>query len=273
MATEQLQAEARERPRIAILAGIAAALTLLATILGLAPGSSPQNLSASLLFYDEHEGLIVASAICSALSAIAIAFVLDFLFRATRARQPDLPVQVRPLIFLGGFGVAAFTIALRIILAVKVSHFADTGSQTFAEAKRAADFEIPALVGFATQLALALAIVVVSVTAMRVGLVTRFLGYVGVFSGVLFVLQFVPIPIVQVYWLGALAALLLGRMRGGLPPAWRSGEAVPWPSAQEMREARIRAAEARRGAGEPAEEAALPAPNPASARRKRKRRR
>jgi hypothetical protein len=36
------------------------------------------------------------------------------------------------------------------------------------------------------------------------------------------------------------------------PPAWRLGEAVPWPSAQEAREQRVRAAEARRGgASEP----------------------
>jgi hypothetical protein len=81
---------------------------------------------------------------------------------------------------------------------------------------------------------------------------------------------------VQVYWLGALAALLLGRLPSGVPPAWERGEAVPWPSTQELREQRIRDAEARRGGApgdsEP-EDAAAGVPSPATARRKRKKRR
>ena len=80
---------------------------------------------------------------------------------------------------------------------------------------------------------------------------TRFLGYLGVISAVLFILPLIRIPIVQVYWLGALAALFMGRMRGGLTPAWLSGEAVPWPSPAEMRDARVRAAEERRGGLDP----------------------
>jgi hypothetical protein len=118
---------------------------------------------------------------------------------------------------------------------------------------------------------------------MRAGLLTRFLGYLGVISGALFVLAFVPIPIVQVYWLGALAMLFAGRSPNGMPPAWRSGEAMPWPSAAEMREQRVRDAEARRGGGDDVVEGELAAPDdaaslgdaasPATSRRKRKKRR
>ena len=87
----------------------------------------------------------------------------------------------------------------------------------------------------------------ISVNAMRVGLLTRFLGYLGVISAALFVIPLVPIPIVQAYWLGALAMLFAGRSPNGTPPAWQSGEAMPWPSPAEMREQRVRDAEARRG--------------------------
>jgi hypothetical protein len=278
MATDELlQAEARERKRVAVLAGLAALFTLLAAVASFLPGSSPSNLPASLLFYDDHEAVIIASAVLSAIGSILLVFVLDFLFRATRLRSESLPSQLRPLAFIGGFGIAAFTITLRIILAVKISHFATHGTQTYDEAKAAADFGIPSIVGLAVQLAFSFAIVIVAINAMRVGLLPRFLGYLGAISGALFVLPLVPVPIVQIYWLGALAMLLAGRARSGTPAAWERGEAVPWPSGQELRELRIRAAEERRGGAPPAGTLESPQPDdgpaPAAARRKRKKRR
>jgi hypothetical protein len=45
--------------------------------------------------------------------------------------------------------------------------------------------------------------------------------------------------------------LILGRLRGGRPPAWDQGEAVPWPTQQQIREQREAARRERDG--EPAE--------------------
>jgi chromate transport protein ChrA len=252
MATEELlQSERRERPRMAIVAGLAAIFTLLGSLVGrVAAGAPPDNLPAALLFYHEHQATQYVSAAFSVLGAIAIAVVLDFLYRATRARNPQVPRGIRPLPWVGGIGVAIFTLAYQISLGVNVEHFATQGSQTYEEARKAIEAGVPAALGLVVQLALALAIVLVSVNAMRVGLLTRFLGYLGVISGALFVLALVPIPIVQVYWLAALAVLFVGRsLTGPIPPAWQSGEAMPWPSAAEMREQRVRDAEARRGGG------------------------
>jgi hypothetical protein len=283
MATaETLQAEARERPRMAIVALVAGVFTLLGSLVGrLIAGSPPDNLPAALLFYRDNQGSQYASAICSVIGAVAIAFVLDFLFRAIRARNPALPWQIRPLPWIGGIGVAVFTIVYQVALAVNVDHFATQGSQTYEEARKAIDAGVPPLFGLFVQLALALAIVLISINAMRVGLLTRFLGYLGVISGALFVLAFVPIPIVQVYWLGALAMLFAGRNPNGTPPAWQSGEAMPWPSGAEMREQRVRDAEARRGGdvvegelAEPDDDATTgDGPSPATSKRKRKKRR
>lgn len=280
---DTLQAEARERPRMAVVAIAAAILTLAGSLLGriVVAGSMPDNLPAALLFYDKHQASQYVSAICSALGALAVALVLDFLFRAARARNPELSPQLRWLPWVGGVGVAAFTVALQISLAIGEHHFATHGSQTYEEARKAIDTGALALVALLVQLAFAVAIVLISVQAMRVGLLTRFLGYLGVISGVLFVFAFVPIPIVQVYWLGALAALFLGRMPSGTPPAWQSGEAVPWPSAAEQREQRVREAEARRGGRGAANESDVVegtvsdpdgAPATTPAKRKRKRR-
>ena len=117
MATaDTLQAEARERPRMAIAAIVAALLTLAGSLLGriVVAGSMPDNLPAALLFYDRHQVSQYVSAICSALGALLVALVLDFLFRATRARNPELSPRIRSLPWVGGFGVAIFTIALQI---------------------------------------------------------------------------------------------------------------------------------------------------------------
>ena len=45
------------------------------------------------------------------------------------------------------------------------------------------------------------------------------------------IIPLVPIPIVEAYWLLALAYLFSGRWPSGVPPAWASGRAEPWPSA------------------------------------------
>jgi hypothetical protein len=249
MATaETLQAEARERPRMTVVAIAAAIFTLLGSLVGrIVAGPPPDNLPAALLFYNEHQASQYVTAAFSVLGAITIAFVLDFLYRATKARNSELPWQIRPLPWIGAIGVAVFTVAYQVSLGVNVEHFATQGSQTYEEARKAIDAGVPALLGLIVQLALALAIVMISINAMRVGLLTRFLGYLGVISGALFVLMFVPVPIVQAYWLCALALLFAGRSPSGTPPAWQSGEAMPWPSAAEMREQRVREAEARRG--------------------------
>jgi hypothetical protein len=273
MATEdQLQVEARERPRMAIVAGAAATLTLLATIVGLLPGSAPDNLPASLLFFHDHQAVIALGALCSVLSSIAIAFVLAFLYRAVRIRNESAPPQLRWLPWVGGFAAAIFFAVAQVVLSVKVGHFATHGTQTYDEAKKAADYGVLGILGPLAQLVLAGAIAFVALQAMRIGLLPRFLGYVGVISAVLFVLPLVRIPIVQVYWLGALAALFAGLAPKPIPPAWERGEAVPWPSGAELREQRVRAAEARRGGDDDAAEGGAEVMTGA-ARRKRKKRR
>ena len=271
MATEELLAgEARERPRVAVVAGLAALFMLLTPILGLlALRGAPDNLPAATLYRNDHQLELALSTLASVLGLAAIVVVVDFLYRATRGRNDALPAQLRPLLWVGGLGLVAATVAFQVIGAVQLHHFATQGTQTYDEAKAASDFGALVYVGIVFQLAFALALVMISVNAMRTGLLSRLVGYLGVISAVLFVLPVIP-PIVQIYWLGALALLLSGRAASGLPPAWERAEAVPWPSAAEMREARVRAAEAGRSGDEPAAGAG---PSPATSRRKRKRRR
>jgi hypothetical protein len=164
------------------------------------------------------------------------------------------------------------SVVFQVVGAANLDFFASHGSQTYEEAKAASDFGALVYVGIVFQLAFTVAIVMISVNAMRVGLLSRLVGYLGVISAVLFILGPVIPPIVQISWLGALALLLSGRAASGLPPAWERGEAVPWPSPAEMREARVRAAVAGRGETAAESEPSTAGPSPATSRRKRKRR-
>ncbi len=133
--------------------------------------------------------------------------------------------------------------------------------------------------------------VLLALNGMRVGLLTRFMGVLGIIVGVLFVIPLgASLPIVQAFWLIALGALFLGKWPAGLPPAWVTGEAQPWPTQQELREARIARTSddddddeeerpRRAGRRERAEPPETPAPelperrpHPSSKKRKRKRR-
>src|SRR5436190_17605633 len=66
---------------------------------------------------------------------------------------------------------------------------------------------------------------------MRAGLLSRFMGVLGLILGALFVLPLIASPIIQLFWLLALGALFMGLWPGaGRGPAWESGEAEPWPT-------------------------------------------
>ncbi|MDX6643620.1 MAG: hypothetical protein QOD76_1582 [Solirubrobacteraceae bacterium] len=267
--------------RAAISAGLAAVLTLGGGVASVAGQSdSGPDITSQLLFFHRHASGLVLSAVLLALGALAMAPPLYYLYRAVKARKPEIPRVALYAALFGPIAVAVSQIAAQLILLDKAATFAAHGAQTYDEAKRAIDDS--ALRGaqglvLAGQLSLGFGFVMVSLNAMRVGLLTRFMGVLGMIVGVLFVIPLGTLQIVQPFWLGALAALFAGRWPNGVPPAWSSGQAEPWPTQQELREARDRAA-GKTVAPEPAPAAAaVPAPqartHPASKKRKRKKRR
>ena len=92
------------------------------------------------------------------------------------------------------------------------------------------------LIQFIGHVALGLGFVLIALNAMRVGLLTRFMGVLGIMAGVFLAFPFFSIPIVQAFWLVAVGMLFLGRFPNGTPPAWETGRAEPWPTRQEMLE-------------------------------------
>lgn len=297
---QQLAWEARQRPRAAIVAIVAGILTIAGYLwagvalrdtpeagflesLGSAfepgpIGAQPSVRDALFTYYEDNAAVIVGSAVVRALALLSLGYAVTFLAAATRARRPEFLRLVVYLPLVGAALAALATIAGAVGTVVSVSEFLD-GPRTVDAARDVGDSSLlltAQIVGQIGPLALVAGIFLVALNAMRIGLLTRFLGFLGIIAAVLIVLPIVPGQVIQSFWLISVGLLLLGRVRGGLPPAWRTGKAEPWPSNQELAAARRGAAAEQRG-GSP-EPAPKPAPvtadraHPSSKKRKRKRR-
>jgi hypothetical protein len=248
-----LERERRLRPRYAAAAVTAAVLLMGAAVIQMiGPHTSISEVTLGLIYANKRTGLDILASIVSALGSLVIAATLVFLIDAARARNPEVASFVRVATILGALLAAVSGVIYAIIISSKAHQFATSGSQTFVEAHQLTTsggligLQLAGLLG---ALLVALSLVLVSVQAMRVGLLTRFMGYLGMFAGALVLFQITPLPVVETYWFVALAVLFAGRWPTGEPLAWKTGRAEKWPTSQEVREQRIRAAGGGEGAG------------------------
>jgi hypothetical protein len=77
------------------------------------------------------------------------------------------------------------------------------------------------------RLGLAVSLIYTCLWAMRVGLLTRFWGSLGMALGVATLLGLV---LFVALWFVYIGLLLVGKVPAGRPPAWAAGEAIPWPT-------------------------------------------
>lgn len=295
---DHVSEERRRRPVVVAVTALAAILPLVGTLV---QQSAYRNLgdSAPALLVDinSKSSTLLISAILIGVGAALMSYTLYYLFDATRARRPQLPAMARGAAIFGGVATGVAGIALQAMLGAGAHNFVSDGGLSYDQARRitgSTELLVVQGLGFAARLALAFAIVMIALNAMRAGLLTRFMGYVGIFVGVFLILPILGGTniVIQSFWLVALAFLLAGRWPNGVPPAWEDGEAHPWPSMQAQRQAAADAREQGASAGEAArarpkplpsprdsdsdasgEQGRVPVPaNPGAARRKRKKR-
>ena len=196
-----------------------------------------------------HHGDLIVSAVAQAVGVVLFAVAIAYLYRATRYRRPELRPQSLPLLVVGSIGYAAALIGVQFA----VIHAEDgVVKQLVAhplkpkDAVDLADHSLtkgaPAtwtLVLLGMGLLLGAGVALISQAARKAGLLSNFIGVLGIIVGVLL---FIPIfgrpPIIEYFWVVALGFLFLGRWPQGRGPAWETGEAVPWPTAAELREQR-----------------------------------
>ncbi len=297
---QQLDWEARHRARAALAAAVAAvailagqlleqavnggapALPLLDALQKLAaPGTVRDQPSLQVPYAEylrDHAAGLIAGRSVTAIGFFGLAYAVTFLAAGVRARRPEFARWAFYLPVVGGalFGVAWIAGGVGRLLDANqvagspgdIGAIQDLGSTGVSQ--------LASVLLTPAALALAVGLVLVSLNGMRTGLLTRFMGTLGIVVGLFQVVQVgASLPLVQTFWLGGLALLFAGRRPGGDPPAWRTGRAEPWPSSQQAAAARRAEEEAKDGAAQPAPGAPERVPagaHPASGKRKRKRR-
>ena len=205
----------------------------------------PGVLTPEIRYISDQATGLYAQATAAAIGTALVAVVLGYLFRATDARR-DIPRIALFLGLLGPIASAAAPLLSRIGLVREANKYLD-GELSTAGAHDVTSNSLSAA-GSTLQifvLLTAAAFVLISLNAMRAGLLTRFLGIMGIICGVLLILTLGsagadPI-IVEVFFLIALGLIILQKIPN-VPPAWKTGTAVPWPSRLDQVAARDAAA-------------------------------
>jgi hypothetical protein len=255
---EQLDWESRVG-RFVAAAAFASAILLFAWLLyaNSIVDEPPDDTVDGLRLVRDHDAEVLVATLLQSLATALLAVPLWFLFKAAKFRRPETPsaakylAVVAPLLMAGITIVRQFVqidVAKRVTEHLVANPMAPGAANDFAkdELSRGAAPVLEAVV-LASTLALAFAFVLISLNAMRAGLLSRFMGILGIIVGALFVLPILgQVPFVQLFWVAAIGMLALARWpQGGRGPAWESGEADPWPSARDRAEAMAAARAAR----------------------------
>jgi hypothetical protein len=263
-------------PTVGLLEGISPALRGEAD-----PARSPRT--DEVKFISHHAFPLISGSVMAAVAILILVLVLLLLFDATRFRRPGIFAPARPLVLYGGIAFATISIAHQVVGAILTHKFATGQDFSTHAVEHALTKGTPNLVvqylSLLAGLALAAGMIATMMAAQRVGLVPRWVGILGIFSGLLL---FIPIggaqlQIIPAFFLVMMGILLIGKWPGGDPPAWEAGEARPWPTAAEQRAEREAKAgklkPAPAGAGAPAASESVPEPRPPVESRSQRRKR
>ena len=233
-------------------AGAAAILSAVAGMAGLVYGNATLASAAgddtdTAFLVHHHVGALTVTAVLEALSVFLLAGSLVYLYRATKYRRPELQNFTLPALFVGSVGYAAVLIAQqvaftnaenRVVSKLRANPLSPhAANQLVKHQLTHGAVATTTWLQLAMGLVLAIGVVLISQAARRAGLLSNFLGILGIIVGVLL---FVPLfgrpPVIAYFWTIALGFLFIDRWPQGRGPAWESGEAIPWPTAAQLRE-------------------------------------
>ena len=266
MTPEQIAAEAAERPRAAYVAFAAGILSLLGGIGSLLFSQSlptdpervvdvleslqarlventapPRSLNAIQVEYlGDHLIGWIGPTLLTSLGALLMIIPVGLLFKATRARKDDMRQLGGMMLVIGAVASAVGLFGYALAVGLDARSFAGASAAEARDVLTTGPATGMQIVGLVGRFALALALIIIPLNAMRAGLITRFVGILGIIVGAAVI---IPVPVDQINllrssWLVFLGLILLGKMPGSTPdpPAWNRGEMIPWPTQQELRE-------------------------------------
>jgi hypothetical protein len=231
---EVIDRERRRALPTAVATFAALAMMIVAVAVGTGGGTTGDTEAQVLAEFPDDRGALLTAAILQAAGITLLVAPLFYLFQAASARsevmrQALIGITIAgPVFFAASFVLqwVAFDQAASEFatagggLGVPVGEYAEDLIQDQATYGASQGFEFAGLLGTVV------AVVYTSLHAMRVGLLTRFWGTLGMALGVS--LLFLGFLGLLVFFL-ALGMLIAGLWPGGRPPAWEEGRAIPWP--------------------------------------------
>jgi hypothetical protein len=227
----------RERSRalptaIATFAGVALLIVGIAVRQSVSGGGETE--SQLLADFPDDRGTLLTAAILQAAGMALLVAPLFYLFQAASARSEQMRHALIGITVAGPLFLALAFIFEWIGFDQAASAFAEPGGGVgvpvgeYAEdlIRDEAAFNAYQGLSFAGSLGLVVGVVYTSLYAMRVGLLTRFWGSLGMALGVS--LLFLGLLGLLIFFL-AMGLLIAGLWPRGRPPAWEEGRAVPWP--------------------------------------------
>jgi hypothetical protein len=230
-ASAVIEPERRWR-RPAGIAAVVGVIAILASVLGQKGLLSDQSDARTFTDFHAHSTDLLLLSIGRTIGFALLAVPLLLLFRADVARSDRVTRGLVGLMVAGPL----FLAANELITWFAFKDIADAFWVAKAKAAHpealadqlARDSTLRQLgigVGLAGALGVSVGVFYSSLWAMRTGLLTRFVGSLGMAVAVVFLL----IPFGVLLWFLILAGVLLRPARA-LPPAWEAGVAVPWPT-------------------------------------------
>jgi hypothetical protein len=231
--------EARYGKGVAVVGLVGALLVFGATFSGLASDFLRADGAADqLIEFEAVSSEYLLAQILLAIGTLMLSAPLFFLFQAAMDRNPAMRRGLLGLTVIAPAFVAAAFIASYFGFDAAAQTFADlpgsgVDADQLAEDTLSEEGAYNVFLGLrlAGLLGIIIALVYTSLQAMRVGLLTRFGGTLGMALGVGFLFLG---PLSFAVWGVAASLAIGGLMRGPRPPAWETGEAVPWPKPGEV---------------------------------------
>jgi hypothetical protein len=223
----------RRWARPVAIAAIAAAFFFLAGVILQAGLVDQKDEATQLTSTHDHSTALLGGAILLAIGAALFSVPLYYLLRAAKARNETIRSTMFAFAFIGPIllGVRSILgwIATRDIANTFIAgsnHSADTAKHLIDNSSLA---DTATALGLPAVLGLVVAMVYIPMMAMRVGLISRFWGTLGMALGVGSALLGLVAFVGLAFWFAYIGFLIGGWLKGGLPPAWEAGVAIPWP--------------------------------------------
>jgi hypothetical protein len=178
----------------------------------------------------EHKVAFILAGLFISIGVLLSGGVLTHILVSARSRSALVP---KLAIYLAMAGPASYAIVYPIFtlaLAAASKKFIDSPTHTVELADhlvQSGTVKFAATLEAFSRLLVAVAWVMTGIYGMRNGLLTRLIGLVAVAIGAIFLFAPAFSAFIQIFWIGAVAILLLGESEH-VPPAWKLGRTVSW---------------------------------------------